>query len=164
MFNKLSVVIVTFLIFSLTAACADEPTLKAKTLPEPLTLDLALSLIEQDHPNLRFANAGLQLSNSNLEQAKSNNDLSINLSASGRWIEPSVLATNQEKEDHRAGIFVNKTLYDFGRSSSQIDAVNQQVLSQSLKYINAQQRQGYIGREMKTCSLLRKPALTSHGH
>ena len=141
MFNKLSVVIVTFLIFSLTAACADEPTLKAKTLPEPLTLDLALSLIEQDHPNLRFANAGLQLSNSNLEQAISNNDLSINLRASGRWIEPSVLASNQEKEDHRAGIFVNKTLYDFGRSSSQIDAVNQQVLSQSLKYINAQQRQ-----------------------
>lgn len=113
----------------------------AEPLPEPLTLDLALNLIDQQHPNLRYVDAGIQNARSDLQQAQSNNDLTANLKATASWLEPSLLSTNQENEDHRLGLFVNKTLYDFGRRSAQIDAATNQVLSQNLHYLNAQQRQ-----------------------
>lgn len=112
---------------------------QAESLPEPLTLDLALNLIDQSHPDLRYIEADLKKSQSKLQQALSNNDLNVSLMANARWIEPSSLATNQSKEDHQAGIFVNKTLYDFGRSSAQIDTASQQVISQNFLFLNAKQ-------------------------
>lgn len=114
---------------------------KSESLPEPLTLDLALNLIDQQHPDLRYIEADLKTSQSNLQQALSGNDLSVSLKAGAHWIEPSALATNQSNEDHRVGIFVNKTLYDFGRSSAQIDRAEQHVISQDLLFLNAKQNQ-----------------------
>lgn len=125
--------------FSMISAISAEQ--KSKPLPEPLTLDLALSLIDQAHPDLRYANADLQISNSILQQTLSKNDLSINLKANARWIEPSALASNQENEDHRLSLTLNKTIYDFGRYSSQVDAASKQVASQKLQYLNARQNQ-----------------------
>ena len=127
------------LMLPITSAYTEEQG--SESLPEPLTLELALKLIDQQHPDLRSVNADLQFSNSNLQQALSSNDLTISLNASARWIEPSALASNQSNEDHRSSLFVNKTLYDFGRRSSQIDSASQNVLSQNLQYLNARQRQ-----------------------
>lgn len=132
---------VTILMFPLTSAYTAETIVESKALPEPLTLDLALSLIDQQHPDLRYVNADLQSARSNLHQTISNNDLTVSLKADARWIEPSLLAPDQSNEDHRLGLYVNKTLYDFGRSSAQIDAASQQVLSQNFQYLNAQQYQ-----------------------
>lgn len=129
------------LMFPLTSAYTAETTLQPKQLPQPLTLDLALSLIDQQHPNLRYVNADLQSARSDLQQVLSNNDLSISIKADARWIEPSPVAPNQSNEDHRLGFFINKTLYDFGRSSALTDAASQHVLSQNLKYLSAQQHQ-----------------------
>jgi len=131
----------TLLMFFLTSTYAAEIIVKSESLPEPLTLELALNLIDQQHPDLRYVGAGMQSANANLQQALSNNDLTVNLKADIRWIEPSEIADNQSTADHRLGFFVNKTLYDFGRSSALVDAASQQVLSQSLQYLNAQQRQ-----------------------
>ncbi len=131
----------TLLMFFLTSTYAAETIVKSESLPEPLTLELALNLIDQQHPDLRYVGAGVQSANANLQQALSNNDLTVNLKADIRWIEPSEIADNQSTADHRLGFFVNKTLYDFGRSSALVDAASQQVLSQSLQYLNAQQRQ-----------------------
>lgn len=131
----------SFMLLVLSIPSAYSAEQKSESLPEPLTLELALNLIDQQHPDLRIANADLQFSNSNLQQALSANDLTISLNASARWIEPSELAGNQSNEDHRSGLFVNKTLYDFGRRSSQVDAETQNVLSQNLHYLNARQRQ-----------------------
>lgn len=131
----------TLLMLPLTSAYTAERTLSEKELPEPLTLDLALSLIDQQHPNLRSFDADLKNAESDLQQTLSNNDLSIKLQADARWIEPSALAPDQSNEDHQLGIYVNKTLYDFGRSSALTNAATQQVQNQNLQYINAQQHQ-----------------------
>ena len=131
----------TLLMLPLTSAYTAERTLSEKELPEPLTLDLALSLIDQQHPNLRNIDADLKNAESDLQQTLSNNDLSIKLQADARWIEPSALAPDQSNEDHQLGIYVNKTLYDFGRSSALTNAATQQVQNQNLQYINAQQHQ-----------------------
>lgn len=131
--------IVILLMFPLTSAYTAEA--KSESLPEPLTLEIALGLIDQQHPDLRFINADLQTSRSNLQQTLSNNDLNVSLKAIAGWIEPSIVSAYQTNEDHRVGLFVNKTLYDFGRSSSQVGAATQQVLSQDLQYLNARQHQ-----------------------
>ena len=130
---------VILLMFPLTLAYTAEA--KSESLPEPLTLEIALDLIDQQHPDLRFIKADLQTSRSKLQQALSNNDLNVSLEATAGWIEPSDLSSYQTNEDHRVGLFVNKTLYDFGRSSSQFGVLTQQVLSQDLQYLNARQRQ-----------------------
>ena len=140
--NKSSISISILLMMTpLISINATEATLKSESLPEPLTLDLALSLIDQQHPDLRVVEADLKSAQSILEQSLSGNDLNISVKANARWIEPSVLSTNQKKEDHRLGIYVNKTLYDFGRNSAQIDIASQQIVNKNLQYINAQQRQ-----------------------
>lgn len=113
--------------------------IKSESLPEPLTLEVALTLIDQQHPDLRYTDSSLQLYNSNLQQALSNNDLSVSLIATARWIEPSAIAINQEKEDHRTSLLLNKTIYDFGRSSSQVDAASQDIVSQNFQNLNARQ-------------------------
>lgn len=136
----LSTFVLTILMMSaLTTAYSTEQ--KTNALPEPLTLDLALSLIDKEHPDLRYVNAGVQLSNSILQKALSNNDLTVSFKASAGWVEPSALASDQSNEDVRTALTVKKNLYDFGRSSSQSDAASQQIISQNLQYINANQHQ-----------------------
>lgn len=133
--------IIVLLMLPIASTYSADDKLEAEALPEPLTLELALQLIDQQHPDLRYVEAGLQGSQAKLQQTLSNNDLTINFKASARWIEPSIIATNQMNEDHQLTLSVNKTLYDFGRSSAQIDAASQQRLSQSFQYLNAQQLQ-----------------------
>lgn len=130
--------VISFLLLFTTVCIADT---NSESLPEPLTLDVALRLSDQNHPDLRYIDADLQDSRSNLQLALSNNDLSIDLKATARWIEPAMLAPNQSNEDHTAGLYVKKTLYDFGRSSAQVDAATNQVLNQDYQYLNARQRQ-----------------------
>lgn len=113
----------------------------AKPLPEPLTLEIALELLDKQHPNIRYAKANLQFAISEMHEAESVNDLTATLKAEARWIEPSTLALEQSRDDHRMGLYVNKTLYDFGRSSAQIGAASQHVLSQELHFLNARQNQ-----------------------
>lgn len=120
---------------------AAEISVKSKSLPEPLTFDLALSLLDQQHPNLRYVDADVQSSHFKLQQLLSKNDLSINLKASARWVDPSEVSPNQKSEDHKAELIVNKTLYDFGRSSSLLDSASQQLASQKLNYLNTRQKQ-----------------------
>jgi outer membrane protein TolC len=132
-------VVTTVLMSALTTTYSAEQ--KSNVLPEPLTLDLALSLIDQQHPDLRFVNAGVQIANSTLQKVLSNNDLTVSFKASAGWVEPSALASDQSNEDLRTSLIIKKDLYDFGRSSSQSDAVSQQIISQNLLYINANQHQ-----------------------
>lgn len=136
-----SSVLTILLLLPFVFATAEEAKTTAVDLPEPLTLDLALSLIDQQHPDLRYVSADLQYANSILQEKSSTNNLSVNLRAESKWIAPSAIAMNQSTEEQRLVLDVNKTLYDFGRLSAQVDEASQQILSQNLLYINARQRQ-----------------------
>jgi len=132
---------IVLLILPLTSVYTAETALSSKDLPEPLTLEVALSLIDLQHPDLRYVDADLKIAKSTLLQALSANDLNITLKADARWIDPPVMAPNQSEEDHRLTLSVNKTLYDFGRSTSLSDVASQQVESQNLLYLAAKQQQ-----------------------
>lgn len=132
---------ILLLVFPLTPVHATETVQPSNDLPEPLTLDAALKLIDLQHPDLRYVDADVQLAKSAMQQALSTNDLSINLNADARWIEPSTLAPDQSQEDHRLRLSINKTLYDFGRSASLEDIALQQVASRDAYYLGAKQQQ-----------------------
>ena len=65
---------ILLLLYPCTSFYAAEATLSPELLPEPLTLDLALQLIDKQHPDLRYVNADLKNSQSDLQQALSSND------------------------------------------------------------------------------------------
>ncbi len=132
---------ITLLLLAFTSVSAEDSKVKADILPEPLTLDLALSLIDQQHPDLRYIEADLRSARSDLQEKQSLNDLTVNLRAESRWIRPSAIAMNQSTEEQRLVLDVNKTLYDFGRSAAQVGAASQEVLSQQFQYNYARQRQ-----------------------
>lgn len=141
MLSKPVSILTTAVLLMLPLISAYSADKNKELLPEPLTLDLALELIDQQHPDLRFSNANVEISRSNLQQALANNDLSVSLAATARWIDPSDLSTYQSSEDHRVGLLANKTLYDFGRSASKFSVVSHQLLSQNLQHLNARQHQ-----------------------
>ena len=131
--------LVTALLLPLNAFSADENI--PDSLPEPLTLEYALTLIDKQHPDLQVIDANLQNAQSSYLQAQANDDFKVNLKADARWIEPSKLSPNQSKEDHRLGLVVNKTIYDFGLHSAQLAKTEQEVASQDLLYFDARQGQ-----------------------
>lgn len=139
MYNKRVFSCIGLLLLFNPACNAAEPS--TNSLPEPLTLELALKLVDQQHPNLRAANAAIDSARAGLQQAESNDDFTASLNAEARWIKPATISPDQQNEDHRLEFSINKTLYDFGRSSAQIDMAGQNVLSQDLQYRNAEQQQ-----------------------
>lgn len=123
---------------------SDEKFIKVPPLPEPLTLESALNLIDQHHPDLRYIQANVKNARSDLALTESENNLSINLRAEARLIDPSAIAMNQSTEEQRLVLQLNKTLYDFGRNSARIDAAEQLLSSENLQYINARQQQHLV--------------------
>ncbi|HEC18129.1 MAG TPA: hypothetical protein ENI97_02165 [Gammaproteobacteria bacterium] len=95
---------------------------EADPLPEPLTLTYALQQASADHPQLQIANAGIARARAQGLQVEADNGLAVTLSARLRWIEPQPSNIDQSHDDHRLSLFVDKPLYDFGRSSAKEQA------------------------------------------
>lgn len=95
------------------ASAAEEPW------PEPFTLEMALEQATADHPQLQIAAAELEQARAEFLQAESQTGLESRLSGRLRWVDPSDVALDQSQDDHRLSLFVNKRLYDFGRTAAQ---------------------------------------------
>lgn len=87
-------------------------------LPEPLTLEFALSLAEEGHPRLVEREAALARSRAALDAAAARDGLSARLIARGRFIDPQSSLSYQEHEDHSLRLSVRKPLWDFGRGDA----------------------------------------------
>ena len=92
-------------------------------LPEPLTLDYALSLAaESSHPRLQIIDAEQAVSEAQKQSAESAYGLNAEMELRALWSKPSPLALNQQTDDHRALLRIQKRLYDFGRTRQQVEA------------------------------------------
>lgn len=92
-------------------------------LPEPLTLEYVLSLAnDQTHYDVLSADALVKQADSSLQSAESAYALESDLTLKARWADPSPLAYDQAEEDHLAVLSIRKPLYDFGKTSNNIDA------------------------------------------
>ncbi|MBI3775761.1 MAG: TolC family protein [Gammaproteobacteria bacterium] len=89
------------------AASSATPT--EAVLPEPLTLEYALSLADANQPDLEQAIAD----------------------------QPSDLSIDRTHDDSSASLFARKRLYDFGRTSAAVDAASAEVSSQQWRVTDA---------------------------
>ncbi len=87
-------------------------------LPQPLTLEYALSLVDSAHPSMQQAHAAQQAAAARLQASEAQDDLSVSLEARARWVQPPSSVSDEVTDDHKGSLFVRKSLYDFGRSSA----------------------------------------------
>jgi outer membrane protein TolC len=91
-------------------------------LPEPLSLEFALSQASSEHPQLQIVAAELERARAEQLQAQADTGFEATLSARLRWIGPQPVSIDQSPDDHRLSLSVNKPLYDFGRSAAKEQA------------------------------------------
>lgn len=112
----------------------------AESLPEPLTLEYALSLADEAHPELDAAQA--ELGEARAEHMRAESDMGARLTAQGRlqWVEPSSVSVDQSNSDHRLALVLDKPLYDFGRTSAAETAGEFAVQGSELSYMDVRQQ------------------------
>jgi len=113
---------------------------KAETLPEPLTLEYALSLADRYHPDLAIVEADVQQAQADVFQTEASDDLDIRIQAQAQWIEPAEKSFDQNSDDHKLSLLVDKTLYDFGHQAAQQQAASNNLQSQQYLYLDARQK------------------------
>jgi outer membrane protein TolC len=86
-------------------------------LPTPLTLQQALSIADQAHPERLLADAALEQARARYRQAGASDDFELGLTAELRVVDPSELAYYQTNNDSLARLNLSKQLYDFGRTA-----------------------------------------------
>ncbi len=93
-------------------------------LPDPLTLEYALTLADAAHPQLEQARAGVDLAEAERAAAEARYGINASVDARARWIEPSSSTTDNDHNDSAAVLSLRKRLYDFGRTSAAVDAAD----------------------------------------
>ncbi|MDZ7663512.1 TolC family protein [Thiohalophilus sp.] len=116
---------------------ADE---KPAPLPEPLTLEKALALADEPHPELQIAEARIRAAEAELQGARAGDDTAIYVDGALAYVAPPDYALNQDNDDHRLILNLDKTLYDFGRTRSASDAAARQLDSSKLLQVNTRQQ------------------------
>jgi len=109
-------------------------------LPEPLTLDYALSLANEATPDMQLYQADISTAEAGLQQAESMTGFNSSLEARARWVDPSDVSIDQGSDDHRLGLIATQTLYDFGRSHAAESSAKNQLQASRLQYLDARQR------------------------
>lgn len=121
--NKLLIPVVIAIGFFAGAAAGE-------ALPNPLSLNKALSYANTDHPNLSLADAQLAHAVSRKLQVETINNIDAYIELAPYAAIPS---TNDNfVNDSYARLSITKTLYDFGYSASLEDAVDEDIYSQQL--------------------------------
>ncbi len=125
-------IIVCFVSLIATAGARAAEVANAATLPDPLTLEHALTFVDSDHPELELAYSERDMAIAQLMGAESVSGLTITAQARARYIEPSDLSPDQSHEDAIASLLVRKRIYDFGRSGGAEAAASLNVNSQEI--------------------------------
>lgn len=124
---------------SISVSLAQEKT-SLPPLPEPLTLEFALSQVDINHPELRLNEAAINAALAKQQQVESETGMRSWVLGRLRWVEPPSFNPDRSHDDHRLAILVDKKLYDFGRSASRIQAAQQNLESQNLIYEDFRQQ------------------------
>jgi len=104
-------------------------------LPEPLTLQYALSLVDDGAPSVRAEQALQAQLDAEREGVAAENALDVSIEGRARWVKPPSIASDQDvTDDHKLSLFVRKPLYDFGRSAAKLEAAQQNSLGQALRF------------------------------
>ena len=133
--------------FSAINAYAESDT---PVLPDPLTLESALTFQSLPHPSIAIKERVLAQTKESLGLVESDTDIDIRAKAEARYIEPPEPLQDLGHEDHRVTITAQKTLYDFGRTSHISNSAQQDIsiaeleLSKSLQLHRLERMQAFF--------------------
>ncbi|TNG01293.1 MAG: TolC family protein [Gammaproteobacteria bacterium] len=109
------------------------------SLPDPMSLQQALGLIDNTHPDLAIEKLGIERAEADLKFEQSQTALSITADARLRWVEQD--STREQidpgHEDHRLALSLTKRLYDSGYSDHLETAASLDVDARTLDYMSA---------------------------
>ncbi len=101
--------------FTMTAA--------AQQIPEPLTLKYALSKAARtESPEIMNYSAQLQVALAEQDLAISEQGIFAEINGRLRYVDPSSIVPASETNDSKLSLDIHKRLYDFGRTSANIEA------------------------------------------
>lgn len=115
-------------------ACAVAPANAVEPLPDPLTLEYALSLAAEDHPSVVLSKAEIAAAEAERAQADADDGLYAAARLNARYIDDSNVPVQRKNNDSRALLLVRKELYDFGRSDKDLAAAEAAVRSSEWQF------------------------------
>lgn len=109
-------------------------------LPDPLTLEYALSLADEPHPDLEQARAELDQAEAVRLAVEAQMGVNMGVEARAQWVEPAEQAPDQSNNDSSAVFYVQKRLYDFGHTGAGRSAAESDIKGRELLYLDARYR------------------------
>ena len=110
------------------------------SLPEPLTLNYALSLVDEAHPELEHYRARIEAAEAQQQIVQALTGTKVALEARLQAIAPSYRSLSQDNNDSSLKLKLHKQLYDFGRTRSALNAANHEMQGREWDYLNARQQ------------------------
>ena len=110
-------------------------------LPEPLTLEFALSIAGEGHPDVVEREAALARSRAVLDAAVARDAPGARIIGRARFIEPDPSVTYREHDDHALRLSVRTPLWDFGRGDAARKAARAAVESERWRLADARHAQ-----------------------
>jgi outer membrane protein TolC len=111
----------------------------AAGLPQPLTLEQALALADEPHPDLDQAAARLESARAALTQAESVSGWRAHADLTPQSVLPALRTDDRMVDDSRARLFVSKPLYDFGRSAALEGSARAEIEAREQTLLDARQ-------------------------
>jgi outer membrane protein TolC len=108
-------------------------------LPSPLSLEQALALAEESHPDLDLAQAQLQAAQAGLDKAESVSGTRAFVDLTPQTVLPSTRINNDLVNDSRARFLISKPLYDFGRTASLSEAARANIAARETTLFDTRQ-------------------------
>jgi outer membrane protein TolC len=101
---------------------------------ESLTLEQALALAEAEHPRLRLAGSKIEQAHAERQRASARYGLESRLQGRLRWIDPPGMALDPSRDDHALNLFLDRRLYDFGRTAAEAAAAEAELAGAGHRY------------------------------
>lgn len=114
-----------------------EQDAEQKGLPDPLTLEHALSMADELHPDLAVMQADVLSAEAARRRVDAATDINAYIEGRLQYVDPPALSPTQSNDDHRLGLIIRKELYDFGRSASQSNAAQAEIAGRQMLYLDA---------------------------
>lgn len=115
--------------------------LRAEPLPDPLTLEYALSLSQGTHPILSNAAADMETAEAQVALAKASDGLRLSVEGRLEHIEPAELSNFQQHNNSQLALNLRKRLYDFGHTEAARQAASQALSGSRWRYLHSRQQQ-----------------------
>jgi outer membrane protein TolC len=126
--------LLTGCLVTVVARASNEP------LPDPLTIDDALTFARADLPQLERSRAAVDATAAELAAVEADSGVRVDLFGRLAAVDPSYVSSDRDINDSSAGISLRKRLHDFGYSTAREDAAARSLAGERWRLLDARQQ------------------------